>query len=70
MHSSEFPFNDLNMVSPFLWCMCVCRFSLDLIPVSYVMHSPVVVLRQTMKVRVGQEGMLRRHYTQLATSII
>mmetsp|Transcript_13128 Transcript_13128/g.35103 ORF Transcript_13128/g.35103 Transcript_13128/m.35103 type:complete len:785 (-) Transcript_13128:79-2433(-) len=35
---------------PFLPPEPISKFSLDLIPVSYVMHSPVVVLRQTMKV--------------------
>lgn len=35
---------------PFLPHEPVSRYSLDLVPVSYVMHSPVVTLRTTMKV--------------------
>ncbi len=41
---------------PFLPPEPVSRYSLDLIPVSYVMRSPVVTLRQRMKARGGREG--------------
>lgn len=39
---------------PFLASEPVSRYSLDLIPVSYVMHSPVITLKEKMK--VGQGG--------------
>lgn len=44
---------------PFLPTEPVSAFSLDLLPVSYVMHSPVVCLKQRMTVR-GEEGENKR----------
>lgn len=44
---------------PFLAPEPVSRYSLDLIPVSYVMHSPVVTLKEKMKVWGG--GSVGRH---------
>ncbi|KAG1669629.1 hypothetical protein FOA52_010789 [Chlamydomonas sp. UWO 241] len=42
---------------PFLPPEPVSKYSLDLVPVSFVMHSPVVLLKQTMKVREVTEAL-------------
>ena len=38
---------------PFLPPEPVSKYSLDLVPVSFVMRSPVVTLKERMKVRTG-----------------